>query len=252
MFFVVDIGNSNIKFTSFDNDKVVGFSKLQTDKNKIKYDEIDDIVKGGNIKGIIVSSVVPELTNVIRNKLEQFSDKIITFKDDNLVLNIKKYPSNKPDFIDRRAGQDMIADICYGIKKYEKNFLTIDLGTAGVINCVDGGGYYTGSTIFSGLVTLSKYMSVCSQLKDFDVIPQDYNISPYYEQSINGGVFWGGIGMLEKNVEIAIKKSNLTNPKICVTGGYFKEIKDFVNFKYDAYDPYMTAIGLYEILKMNI
>jgi type III pantothenate kinase len=249
MILIVDIGNSNIKFTTFHSDEIVDFFTLKTDKTKKNYDELRNKIE--KVDGIILSSVVPELTDILKDSLSFFKVKIVSFTDEHFKLNIKKKPSEKPDFVDRKLGQDMLADISYGLQKYKNNFLTVDLGTAAVINAVNQEGIYVGSTIFPGLASLSKYMSVCSQLKDFDVEKQETILSGYPMDAMNGGVFWGGIGMLEKNIAKAAEDANLTHPNICITGGFFELIKDFVNFQFD-YDKNMTAKGLYEIYKINV
>ncbi len=252
MILTVDIGNSHIKFTIFENDIAIKKMRIQTQKSLDNYFEILESAFSENnidikkIDGAILSSVVPKITNVIEKSLNSMlNKKIFVLRQNSFIHNIDISIEGK-----REIGFDIICDLVAGKKKYGKNFIIIDIGTATTMEIVNDNAVFLGGIIMPGLMTMSKFLSLCSQLPDFEVKPQDKIIGNNTIEAMNGGIYWGYIGMLEKNIELMKKEANLKNTKVCFTGSSAKLIIDKMDPSYE-FDENLTSNGLYEIWKIN-
>ena len=78
----IDMGNTNIVIGCVDDDKVIFEERLSTDLSKteleyaISFKNVLEIynIKSENINGAIISSVVPQLVNVIKAAVEKVVD----------------------------------------------------------------------------------------------------------------------------------------------------------------------------------
>jgi len=79
MIFVVDIGNSNIAIGGVDDKKIHFTGRLSTDKQKTDLEYAIDLhnimeifhVSVNDFDGCIISSVVPQITNIVKRATEQ-------------------------------------------------------------------------------------------------------------------------------------------------------------------------------------
>lgn len=252
MLLMLDVGNSNIKFAIFKENTIVNKFKICTNKkqknyiNNIKEAFYKNNINTIDIEGIAISSVVPSIEKYLIDCLKTiFNVKILSLSDNNVKYNLNIINKNK-----RKLGSDIICDLVSGIKKYSNNFIIVDIGTATTVDVVDKNGVFIGGTIFPGISTISKYLNICSQLENFELQKQEENIGHTTLEAMNGGIFWGYIGMLEKNIEKIKNNFKLSNEKICITGNSFKLIKDDLNFSFD-FDENLTIRGLKEIWDLN-
>jgi type III pantothenate kinase len=97
---------------------------------------------------------------------------------------------------------------------------------------------------------MTKYYNSCSQLPSFELKQQEIILGNTTNDAMNGGMFWGYIGMIEKCVEKIIDDNDALNVSICITGGSALLIKDYLRFYFE-FDENLTANGLNEIWKIN-
>ena len=174
MLLVIDIGNTNIKYGVYDNDKLVAsfrvsskISKTSDEYGSVLVDLLQDrgIEKNG-IDGIIISSVIPSLNYTICHMCEYFFgiQPLMVGPGIKTGLNVKV---DSP----REVGADRIVNSVSAFKKYGGPVVVIDFGTATTFNIVDETGALIGGVIAPGIKTaLSSLVSSTAQLPMIELV----------------------------------------------------------------------------------
>lgn len=145
----VDIGNTTIYFGDIENDKVVKSFRIATKKD-ITEEEYEVVIKNileenvekDKIKGIIVASVVPEITDAVEKSLE----KVTGIKPVVLKRDIVSTLTMDKECV-RALGADLIADATGAIIKYKTPLIIFDMGTATTCSVVNKDGTFMGGMI---------------------------------------------------------------------------------------------------------
>lgn len=224
MFFVHDIGNSNVDIGIYDGEKLVFMTKLATDKKRTAEQyalEVDSLlkIKGidiNKIEGSIISSVVPELTFVIKKAVSILTgiNSIVLGPGVKSGINIK---------IDNPAelGADLVAGAVGAISKYPVPCLVMDLGTATKISVIDENGNYRGVMITSGVaVSMKALAGSASLLSSVDITSS--NIPAYGTNttaSLQSGFITGTAAMLDGMVDRIEESLGTSIKSLVATGG---------------------------------
>lgn len=155
MLLAVDIGNTNIVFGCVDeNDNVKLFERISTNHNATSA-EYAVLIKTllemngystDNISDAIMSSVVPSVTNTVKEAVKKLfhTDIMVAGPGVKTGLNI---------LIDNPAqlGSDQAVDAVAAIKEYPVPLIVIDMGTATTISVIDNNKCYLGGLIMTGM-----------------------------------------------------------------------------------------------------
>ena len=96
----------------------------------------------------------PSISKVITDFLIAFKIKFYLLKDLIKTLDIKINIKNK-----KKLGEDRIVNAYYAKKKYSKNLIIIDFGTATTFDVIDSKGNYDGGIITPGIDLSLKVLS---------------------------------------------------------------------------------------------
>ncbi len=154
MILAIDMGNTNIVIGCIDDEKTYFVERLSTDKSKtaleysIGFKTVLDIygIDREQIKGAVLSSVVPQLTNVIREAVVKIVGKKPLVVGPGVKTGLNLHMDNP-----RAVGSDLIVDSVAGIAEYGAPLIVIDMGTATTITVVDKEKTYVGGAILPGL-----------------------------------------------------------------------------------------------------
>lgn len=145
----VDIGNTTIYFGVIENDEVINSFRITTKKD-ITEEEYEIVIKNvleenvekDKIKGIIIASVVPEITSEVEEALFNIVGvkPVVLKKDITSTLNMDKECV-------RALGADLIADATGAIAKYKTPIIIFDMGTATTCSVVNKDGTFMGGMI---------------------------------------------------------------------------------------------------------
>ena len=204
MILTIDIGNSNIVFSFFENDLLINSYRILTIKSKNsdfyrkKIEKIltENLININNIFGVVVSSVVPNITTFFLEGLKFLNKKILFLGDKNVKtkLIIRKN-------LTRKIGTDIIANIVAGKKLFKENFIIIDMGTATTFDVALKKGEYVGSVIIPGLKLCSNSLhKKINHLPDINVKKPIIFMGNTTEESMNYGIYYGYIGMINEIV----------------------------------------------------
>ncbi len=203
-------------------------------------------INTGDIKGVIIGSVVPDLTNSFIKMSQKYLSVEPVIVEHSLNLGLK-FLVREP----KQLGADRICNAVAAKKMYTTPLIVVDLGTATTFDVLDKKGDYIGGAISPGLLTGSlELIRKASQLHQIDLTYPDNIIGKTTKEHLQSGIFVGHIAMIEGLVS-RIKKEFANDPVMVIaTGGYSQELKKHTP-NIDVANPNLTLEGLYLIYEMN-
>lgn len=253
MLLAIDVGNTNIVFGVFDNDKMLESWRLATDNNR-SADEygimFDAMFKHGgfssqDIDDIIISSVVPSLLFTLEHMCLKFYNKnpIVVESGIKTDLNIKY---DDPGQI----GSDRIVNSVAAHTKYQGDLIVIDFGTATTFCCISKDGDFVGGAIAPGMKTSATALfEHTAKLPNVDLELPGKFICKNTSESMQSGLIYGHMGFTEYMVdgmkdemvrELGCKKEDI---KVIATGGMATMVDSGTNC-IDVIDRRLTLDGL--------
>lgn len=229
MILAIEIGNTKTAFGVFENKILksrwsIGTSEL-LDSNDLYRDIVNSFennkIVSVDVEGIILSSVVPNLTKKLKLVLERVSSKVLQIGDKDIKIDID-VKINNPD----KLGADILINMLMAKDKFSKHFTVIDMGTATTFDTVDKNGAYIGSVIVPGIQKCADTLNhTCALLPRFQVKKQDNIIGKNTIEAMNSGVYFGYIGLVKEIVD-RIKKEQGEDLKVYLTGGASEVIRE--------------------------
>ena len=205
MVLAIDMGNTNIVIGCIDDDKVYFEERLATDLKKTELEYVVLIktvlelygIDSSQISGAIISSVVPQLVNIIREAVEKLIDitPMVVGPGVKTGLNIHM---DEP----RRVGSDLIVDAVAAIKEYGAPVMIIDMGTATTISIVDDKGSYVGGVILPGIrVSVDALASRTAQLPRISLEAPGHVIGKNTLDCMKSGVVYGNASCIDGMID---------------------------------------------------
>ena len=228
MYFIGDIGNTDIKICLFNNNlKLVRKIRLKTSllNNNYLANNLKFINKyKSKITKVLISSVVPLAYKNIKKFIEK-SIKINCIELKKLKLNnLLKIKVNK-----KQIGSDRLANAIAVIDK-KRNFIVVDFGTATNFDVVIKDSYIGGILapgVSLSLNTLSDKASLIPKIK----LNKIKNvIGKNTTAAIRAGFYHGYSGLIDNIIKMIIKQSGKSF-NIILTGGYSYLFKNSIKGK---------------------
>ena len=253
MIFVLDVGNTNAVLGVFEDGKLRQHWRMETDRHKTE-DEYGMLVKQlleheglsfQDVKGIIVSSVVPPIMFALERMCEKY------FKIKPLVvgpgiktgLNIKY---ENP----REVGADRIVNAVAGIQLYGSPLIIVDFGTATTYCYINENKHYMGGVITPGIMISAEALySRAAKLPRIEITKPSSIIGKNTVSAMQAGILYGYVGQVEGIVR-RMKEEAKQEPKVIATGGLAKLIAEESNV-IDVVDPFLTLKGLHMLYERN-
>ncbi len=249
MLLAIDIGNTSIHVGVFKKQRIIRTMLIQADTRR------QGILKAfrrclsadiKNINGVIVSSVVPEVTTITKHTIKKLLNIKPVILGPDLKVPIKNL-YEKP----KQVGQDRLVN-AYACKElYGSPAIVLDFGTATTFDYINRFGEYEGGIITPGVgITIDALAEKTALLPRIKLGKPNRLIGKDTVDSIRSGVFFGLASMCDGLV-LKIKKSYKTSPVVIATGGlvslfspYCKEINKI--------DKYLTLKGLTILYKKQL
>lgn len=253
MIFCIDIGNSNIKYAIFDNDKLIATFRVSS-RNLSTSDEygviVTDLMKSVSVKkeditGVIMSSVIPQLNYTMEHMCKDYLGLEPINVDTSINTGIKFLVDSPTE-----VGADRIVNSCACYHKYKGATICIDFGTAMTFNVVNSKGEFLGGVIFPGMKTaLDSLVNGTAKLPNIELELPDKIIATGTVTNMQAGLINGYIGVTEKI--ITEMKKELGEPcTVIATGGLSQIIAENTSC-IDVVDRRLTLDGLKLIYEMN-
>lgn len=246
MLLAIDAGNTNIVFGLHDGNQWIHEWRFETlpVRNQVEYEMflrlnfLEEDLRLEDVKGIVISSVVPQLNGI----LSEFSKPLI--EKDPLFIGPKIYPqlpiiTKNPHEI----GTDLIANAVAGKVVHGGGVIIVDFGTALTFTIVDNDGQIQGVNIAPGLKTaINALVGQTAQLPEVPLDLPDSVIGTNTTMAIQNGVLWGYVSMVEGMLD-KIEKELGTKYKVVATGG-LSSILHPLHERFDIVDRQLTLEGL--------
>lgn len=227
MILAIDIGNTNIVIGCIDKKKTYFIERLSTVRTKTELEYAVDIktvldiyhIDKKEIEGGIISSVVPQITNIAKLAAEKIIKKEVLVLGPGLRtgLNIlMDQPSS--------LGADLVADAVAGISEYPVPLIIVDMGTATTVSVIDEHKNYIGGMILPGMrVALDALTSRASQLSGISLDVPKKVIGKNTIDCMRSGVLYSNAGALDGIIE-RMEEELGQKATVIATGGLAKKI----------------------------
>lgn len=252
MLLALDIGNSNITIGAFDGDDLVFTARMKTDRMRTENQyaiELLDIlklyIKKFTFSGAIISSVVPELTEIIRKAVFDVTvcEPMIIGPGIKTGLIVATHNAGE-------IGADLIAGAVGTAEKYPLPAIVIDLGTATKMYVVSEKKEFVGGMIAPGIrISMNALSNECSQLPTVSLTAPEKAISLNTSESMRSGIVFGFASLVDGMLERFINEYGEVKT-VVATGGLSKPI--IKNCKTDiSLDENLILDGLRAIYNKN-
>lgn len=232
MILTIDIGNTNIVIGGFSNDSLTFVARIATNANKTEDEyatKLKSVLSLHNVfktelKGAIISSVVPPLNNVMKRALKLAFDVDAIMVGPGIKTGIKIHCDNPAS-----VGADLICACVATHFIYGSPSLIIDMGTATKIMLMDDEGAFTGASIIPGVnIALKALASDTAQLPQISLEAPKSVIGKNTIDCMRSGVVFGNASMIDGMIERYIKEVG-KDLKVYGTGGLSETILNHCN-----------------------
>lgn len=253
MILAIDIGNTNIVIGCLNKERTCFVERLSTVRTKTELEYAVDIktvldiyhISSKDIEGGIISSVVPQITNVAKLVVEKILKKEVMVLGPGIKtgLNI---------LMDQPAqlGADLVADAVAGIAEYPVPLLVIDMGTATTAFVIDEKKNYIGGMIFPGVGTaLDALVSRASQLSGISIDAPKRVIGKNTIECMKSGVLYSSAGAIDGIID-RMEEELGQKATVIATGGLARKIVPYCKRKI-ILDEALLLKGLLVIYEKN-
>jgi len=230
MILAVDIGNSNVVVGCHDGSSWIHFWRMPTITTQDA--EVD------KIHGIILSSVVPSIKELMSQILEATFDQPVVIVGPDLYQTLElKVP--RPYEI----GTDLVSNSYAAFRRLKEACIVVDFGTALTFTTVDESGYVLGVAIAPGIKTAMKALS--SNTAQLPEIPLELPTSVLglnTTHAIQAGILWGYVGMVKQL--LAKIREEVGSPYKAIATGGLSFVMSQVEDLFEEIDQELTLDGL--------
>ena len=254
MILVLDVGNSNIVLGVYDNNHLAFHWRMGTDRHKTADEYAMQInsffthagISFKQIKGIVISSVVPSIMFTIEEVCNKYFHvkPIIVGPGVKTGLNIKY---ENP----REVGANRIVNAIAAIQEYGgQPLIIVDFGTANTYGYINEKGEYMGGAIAPGIsISTEALYTKASKLPRIEIARPANIVGKNTISAMQSGILYGFIGQVEGIVS-RMKAQSKQEPLVIATGGMASLIANETKI-IDIVEPFLTLKGLYIIYKRN-
>ncbi|MBR3932619.1 MAG: type III pantothenate kinase [Clostridia bacterium] len=253
MVLTVDIGNTNIVLGGFVDDKLTFVARIATNANKTEDEYATKIrsilalhqVEKTEVRGAIVSSVVPPLTRVMADALKMVYGITPLLVGPGIKTGINIH-CDDPSTV----GADLICACVAANTIYGNPCLVIDMGTATKMMLIDNTGTFVGVSIIPGVnIALKALTSGTAQLPQISLEAPKSVIGKNTADCMRSGAVFGNASMIDGMIDRFATETGY-DLKLVATGGLSKTIIKHCNHNITLDDD-LVLKGLNILYKKN-
>jgi len=253
MLLAIDLGNTTLTLGVYEQIKLKYHWRLTTDRNRTEDEYGLQLLgllntcdmKPSDIKGIVLSSVVPPLTEWVVRACQDYLKIDPLFVSNDLDLNITILYDNPS-----AVGADRLADAVAVQSKYGGPACAIDFGTATTFNAITERAEYLGGAILPGITTAADALVTrTAKLPPIELKAPPSVIGRNTVHAMQAGLIYGYVALVEGMVA-RFKNELGEEMKVIATGGHVQKIADHTKV-IEHVDPWLTLEGLRLIWEMN-
>jgi type III pantothenate kinase len=249
MLFAIDIGNSDITLGLWEDQEWKNVWRISSKPElpelyygiKIRDNFFESGIDSSLVNVVVLSSVVPSMTEKIRNAVRTLLDK------DPYVLGPKLYEKLPITVLNPyEIGSDLVANASAAYFEHKQTCIVVDFGTALTFTTISGEGEILGVSIAPGLKTAIRSLSQ-NTAKLFDV-PLELPLSSLGKNTITAiqsGIMIGYEGLV-RNMVSRIREELKQDCMAIATGGLSSQIASLKDL-FHSIEPNLTLNGLRRI-----
>ena len=203
--------------SGIEGDTIVFSGEVETNRG---WDEVDyayrlrPIVSGVTCRGVIISSVVPPITEAVRTAARTLLGVEPMVVDGQTETGLVVTLPEK-----EKIGRDRLVDAAWAAAHYPLPCMTVDLGTATTYNVISADKAFLGGFIVPGVQTSLRAISAgTAQLPPIAPEPPEHLIGANTVAALNNGAMFGTAAMLDGLADRV--ETELGQPlTVVVTGG---------------------------------
>ena len=168
MILAIDIGNTNIVMGVFDGERLLFRERISSNQKTTDLEyamatktalEMNG-VQAEKLTGVVMSSVVPSITNTFKRAVEKLTAAQLVVVGPGVRTGLKIMIDDPG-----QLGSDLVVDAVAGIAEYPVPQIIIDMGTATTFSVIGSDGSYLGGVISTGMaVSAEALFNKTSQL----------------------------------------------------------------------------------------
>lgn len=205
MILVVDIGNTNIVAGCVEGKDILFRERLSTAHRatKLEYSVLFKTafdmygIDYKAIDGAIISSVVPSVTNVVKEAIENLCKINVMVVGPGVKTGVSIVIDNPA-----QLGSDLVVDAVASVEEYSVPQIVIDLGTATTVSAIDKDKRFLGGAILPGVaVSHDALIGKTAQLPKVAFEKPKKIIGSNTIDSIKSGILYGNAGAIDGIIE---------------------------------------------------
>ncbi len=228
MILTIAIENTLIRIGCFQNEKLLFTEGISTNVNRteleyaISFKNIFELhqLDGNSVEGAIISSVVPPITNTVKDAVKRIfrKDAIVIGPGVKTGLNIiTENPA--------QLGSDQAANAVAAIAKYEAPMLIVNMGTATTISVINEKKQYIGGMIIPGMKVSSESLAkATAQLPKISLEKPKKAIGSNTVECMKSGLIYGTAACIEGSIARIEKELGAPAATIVATGEDIRHI----------------------------
>jgi type III pantothenate kinase len=226
----IDVGNTSVHFGLFKGKRLVK-------EWRVKAERLSGPLPAGRYGQIIVSSVVPRISKIIRRWFP--NALFVDHKNVGIKIKVKK-PAD--------VGADRLVDALAAYQLYGGPAIIVDFGTATTFDVINSRGEYLGGAIAPGILLARDTLHErTAKLPKIEIKAPKNVIGKDTIEAMRSGLVFGYVAMVEGMIgriaESRKLKAEHRSPKVIATGGLARLICKYTDV-IDIIDDKLTLKGL--------
>lgn len=253
MLLVIDVGNSNIVFGVYENDRLLNTFRVTTG-DSFTSDELGLQVwtyfqrfgwDATKVEDVIVCSVVPGVMHTLTNAMIKYFNCVPIVVGQDVPSGL----SYADAYYGNQHGADRAVACVGALEKYGAPLIVVDFGTATKVDVMDHNSVYQGGSILAGIkISINALFQKTAKLPQVELAVPQRVLGMRTVEQIQAGTLCGYIGTME--YLISRSKEELGEPegtvKVVATGGLARLIATNTHF-IDVVDSSLILDGLVSI-----
>jgi type III pantothenate kinase len=256
----IDVGNTNTVLGMFDGEQIVEHWRIATDPVRTA-DEIAVLLSGllgqsgttaePDITGIALCCTVPSVLHEMREMFRRY------YGDVPAVIVEPGVKTGVPVRYDnpKEVGSDRITNAAAAMHLYGGPAIVVDFGTSTNFDAVSERGEFVGGALAPGIeISVDALSRRAAQLLKVELARPARVIGKSTVEALQSGIIFGFAGQVEgiaTRIAAELAPDDPESVTVIATGGLAPLVIDEVKI-IDAYEPWLTLIGLRLIYERNV
>src|ERR1700688_287482 len=193
-------------------------------------------LEASEIRGIVISSVVPPLDPVLRQVCERYFNSKPLLIEPGVKTGMQVHYDNPAE-----VGADRIVNAVAAFEKYGGPCVIVDFGTATTFDCVSDKGEYMGGVICPGIgISADALFQRTARLPRVEIRKPARVIGTNTVGSLQSGLYYGYLGLVDGILERLVDEIG-EETRVIATGGlaaligtasrFIKEVDEFLTLE---------------------